>query len=151
MIKRIVFVCLGNICRSPMAEAIMKQLLKENNLEKSFQIDSMATSFEEAGNSVYPLAQDKLKEKGILNFTHQAKVFRKGNYDEYDYIVGMEDSNIYDLMRIVGGDKDHKIRKLIEQHNIKDPWYTRNFEVAYQEIKYGCQQFLKELIKREGE
>lgn len=149
--KKILFVCLGNICRSPMAEAIMKRLLKEYYLDMNFQVDSKATSFEEIGNPVYPPAQEKLEEKGILNFSHQAQVFRKEDYDNYDYIIGMEDSNIYALMRIVGSDKEKKIRKLIDYHDIADPWYTRDFEVAYQEIEYGCQQFLQELIKREGE
>jgi len=149
--KKIVFVCLGNICRSPMAEAIMQRLLKDHHLEMNFQVDSRATSFEEIGNSVYPLAQKKLKEKGILDFHHQAQILKKEDYDYYDYIIGMEDSNIYDLMRIVGSDRDKKVRKLIENHDIKDPWYTRNFEIAYQEIEYGCQQLLESLIKREGE
>lgn len=149
--KKIVFVCLGNICRSPMAEAIMKEILKEYHLNKSFQVDSKATSFEEIGNPIYPLAQKKLKEKGIIGFSHQAQVFRKDDYNNYDYIIGMEDSNIDDLIWIVGSDKDKKIGKLIPKHNIKDPWYTRDFETAYQEIEYGCRQFLKELIKREGE
>ena len=134
-----------------MAEAIMKRLLKEYYLDMNFQVDSKATSFEEIGNPVYPPAQEKLEEKGILNFSHQAQVFRKEDYDNYDYIIGMEDSNIYALMRIVGSDKEKKIRKLIDYHDIADPWYTRDFEVAYQEIEYGCQQFLQELIKREGE
>lgn len=134
-----------------MAEAIMKKLLKEYHLEMNFQVDSKATSIEEIGNPVYPLAQKKLEEKGILNFSHQAHVFKKDDYDNYDYIIGMEGSNIYALMRIVSSDKEKKIRKLIDCHDIADPWYTRDFEVAYQEIEYGCQQFLQELIKREGE
>lgn len=134
-----------------MAEAIMKELLKELNLELNFQVDSRATSFEEIGNPIYPLAQDKLREKGILDFSHQAQVFKKEDYVNYDYIIGMEDSNIYDLMHIIGSDKDKKIFKLIDNHNIKDPWYTRDFETTYQEIEYGCKAFLMELIKREGE
>ncbi len=134
-----------------MAEAIMKKLLKEQKLEMIFQVDSMATSFEEVGNPIYPPAREKLKERGILAFTHQAKVFKKENYDEYDYIIGMEESNIYNLIRIVDADQEHKIRKLLGHHDIKDPWYTRDFETTYQEIEYGCRQLLEELIKREGE
>lgn len=150
MIK-IVFVCLGNICRSPMAEAIMKRLVREHHLESNFLIESRATSIEESGNSVYPLAQEKLREKGIIDFFHKSQGFDKEEYDFFDYIIGMDDSNIQSLIRIVGSDQNKKIRKLIPNHEIADPWYTRNFEVAYQEIQSGCELFLEELIKREGD
>ncbi len=150
MIK-IVFVCLGNICRSPMAEAIMKRLIQNQSPDSQFLIDSRATSIEELGNPIYPPAQQKLREKGIHDFTHKSQVFCKEEYDYYDYIIGMDDSNIRDLIHIVGSDPKKKICKLIENHNIADPWYTRNFEVAYQEIEQGCKAFLEKIIKREGE
>jgi len=129
MIK-IVFVCLGNICRSPMAEAIMKELVFESEIKEEFFIDSKATSTEELGNPIYPLAKKKLEEKGILYFSHDAQVFRKEDYDFY--------------------------RKSIPNYDIDDPWYTRNFEKAYNDIYNGCQKLLKELMKqkktkREGE
>lgn len=155
MIK-IVFVCLGNICRSPMAEAIMKKLVFESEIKEEFVIDSKATSTEELGNPIYPLAKKKLEEKGILYFSHNAQVFRKEDYDFYDYIIVMEDSNIRNLLYIVGNDDSKKIRKLIPNYDIDDPWYTRNFEKAYNDIYNGCQKLLKELMKqkktkREGE
>ena len=107
MIK-IVFVCLGNICRSPMAEAIMKELVFESEIKEEFFIDSKATSTEELGNPIYPLAKKKLEEKGILYFSHDAQVFRIEDYDFYDYIIVMEDSNIRNLLYIVGNDDSKK-------------------------------------------
>jgi len=149
--KKIVFVCLGNICRSPMAEAIMNQLLEESGLKSKFIIESRATSKEEEGNPIYPLAKEKLIEKGISNFSHYSQVFTKEKYEYYDYIIGMDDKNIHSLLQIVGNDWNKKIKKLHPNHNILDPWYTRDFETTYQEIEKGCRLLLEDLIKREGE
>lgn len=152
--KKIVFVCLGNICRSPMAEAIMKEIIKEKDLESLFLIDSKATSYEELGNPVYYLAKEKLEEKGINNFYHRSQVFEKKDYSKYDYIVAMDDNNVKSLLGIVNDDSKNKIRKLLPNHNIADPWYTGNFELTYQEIKKGCLLLLDEItekLKREGE
>lgn len=134
-----------------MAEAIMKRLVQEQHLNSEFLIESRATSIEELGNPVYPPAQQKLREKGITDFMHESQVFHKEEYDLYDYIIGMDDSNIRNLIRIVGSDPNKKISKLIANHDIADPWYTRNFEVAYQEIEQGCKTLLEKLTKREGE
>lgn len=131
-----------------MAEAIMKHLLKEDHLDSKYEITSRATSSEESGNSIYPNAQQKLREKGILNFSHQSKVFIKEEYNKYDLIIGMEDKNIDSLLRITGSDPQKKIRKLIPNHNIADPWYTRNFELTYQEIEEGCKTLIEELEKK---
>lgn len=147
---RIVFVCLGNICRSPMAEAIMKKMVSDMGISKQFLIDSKATSTEELGNPIYPLAKKKLEEKGIYNFSHQAQVFQNEDYDFYDYVIVMEDSNIRNLMYIIGNDSLLKIHKLIPDYNIDDPWYTRDFENTYNDICYGCSQLLEKIIKQEN-
>lgn len=129
-----------------MAEAIMKKMVSDMGLSKQFLIDSKATSNEELGNPVYPLAKRKLEEKGIYNFSHQSQVFQKEDYDFYDYVIVMEDSNIRNLLYIIHSDPLLKVRKLIPDYNIDDPWYTRDFETAYDDIYYGCQKLLEELI-----
>lgn len=131
-----------------MAEAIMKNLLKEYHLELQYEIESRATSNEEVNNPIYPNAQQKLREKGILDFTHYAQTFEKEDYDKFDLIIGMEDTNIYKLLDIVKSDPQKKIRKLIPNHNIADPWYTRDFEISFQEIKKGCEALIIELEKK---
>lgn len=149
--KKICFVCLGNICRSPMAEFIMKDLLIKNNLIDDFLVESRATSYEEYGNSIYPKAKDKLIEKGIA-FNHQKKAtpLVKDDYKKYDYIIAMEDRNIKDISYIFG-ESMAKVYRLLDFSNnprdISDPWYTNDFEKAYQDILEGCLFFLAFLTK----
>ena len=146
MIK-VLFVCLGNICRSPMAEFIFKDMVKKCGLEKEFFIDSAATSFEEVGNGLYYGAQDKLDEKAIPYTNHKARRITEDDYKKFDYILGMEERNITNIKRIVGEDVDNKIYRLLDFSNnprdISDPWYTGNFEVAYNDIVEGLEGFLK--------
>lgn len=138
---KVLFVCYGNICRSPMALMIFQEIIRQNQKEDFFFCDSCATSFEEIGNDIYPPIKKKLEEKQIPYSKHQAKIFRKEFYDMFDYIIVMEESNKYELLRLVD-DKEGKIHLLLEYtekvRDIEDPWYTRDFEKAYQDIYLGC-------------
>ncbi len=144
---RILFVCHGNICRSPMAEFIFKDMVQKRGLQKYYEIDSAATSMEETGNPIYYLAKAKLREKGIPFTEHYAHQVRKGDYDRYDYIILMDRMNIRWLNRIIPKDPDGKIRLLLETRTIEDPWYTRDFETAYLDIVEGCELLLEETEK----
>ena len=143
---RILFVCLGNICRSPMAKFIFQELLKRKGIENDFIVDSAATSNEEIGNGLYYNADMKLGEKNIEHKNHVAKQIKKEDYNKFDYIIGMEKRNIDDILRIVGDDFDRKVYRLLDfsdnPRDISDPWYTRNFEKAYLDIYEGCESLL---------
>ena len=143
MKNRICFVCLGNICRSPMAEYMMKEKLRKRNLLDSFEIVSRATSYEEEGNDLYPPAKEKLREKGIPFERHYAKRVEKEDFHHFDYFVCMEEKNIRELQRIIG--KSDKIIKLLER-DISDPWYTGEFEKTYQDLDEGLELFLKRFL-----
>ncbi len=149
MIK-VLFVCHGNICRSPMAEFVLKKLVKEQGIEQEFLIASRATSNEEIGNPVYYLAKEKLRDVGISSEGKQAQKLKSEDYDQYDYIIGMDTENIREMKRIFG--KTDKIYKLLDftetKKDIVDPWYTRDFETAYQEIVKGCLGFLDFIQKQ---
>ena len=151
MIK-VLFVCLGNICRSPMSEYVFKDMVKKKGLEKQFYIASSATSYEEVGNDMHYGTKDKLNEKGIPYTRHKARRIEKQDYEKYDYIIGMEESNIRNILRIVGNDKDNKIYKLLDfsknSRDIADPWYTGNFTVTYNDIVEGCTGFLDYLKRK---
>lgn len=146
MIK-VLFVCLGNICRSPMAEFVFKDMVKKQGLEDKFRIDSAATSSGEQGNTMYPGTRQKLEEKGISYTEHKSRQITKEDYQNYDYLLGMEESNIRNIKRIIGEDKENKIYRLLDFTNqprdIADPWYTGNFDITYQNVKEGCEAFLK--------
>ena len=148
MIK-VMFVCLGNICRSPMAEFVLKDMVKKQGLEKEFYIKSSATSSEEIGNDIHYGTRDKLIQKGISFEKRKATRLKPEDYKKYDYIIGMEDSNIRNIQRIVGGDNDNKVYRLLDFSNnprdIADPWYTGNFEITYNDIVEGCNGFLNYL------
>ena len=150
MIK-VLFVCLGNICRSPMAEYIFKDMVKKQGLSDKFEISSAATSYEEIGNDMHYGTKQKLMQNNIPFDKHKAKRITKEDYKKYDYIIGMEQSNINNILRIVGKDVQNKIYKLLdftkEPKDIDDPWYTGDFETTYQEIKVGCQALLEKIIK----
>lgn len=150
MIK-ILFVCLGNICRSPMAEFIYKDLVKSKGVANHFIINSAATSTEEIGNGIHIGTRKKLEEKGIKYTAHRARQMTAEDYKKYDYIIGMENANIKDIIKIVGEDKQGKIHRLLDFSNqgkdIADPWYTGNFDNTYDEIKLGCEAFLEYCLK----
>ena len=145
MIK-VMFVCLGNICRSPMAEFVLKDMVKKQGLEKEFYIKSSATSSEEIGNDIHYGTRDKLIQNGISFTKRKAVKLRAEDYKKYDYIIGMEKSNVINIKRIVGEDVDDKIYKLLDfsdtPRDIADPWYTGNFENTFNDIVEGCNGFL---------
>lgn len=148
---KILFVCLGNICRSPMAEYIFKDMVKNKGLEKQFYIESAATSYGEIGNDMHHGTKDKLDEMGIPYKKHKAKRIEKQDYEKYNYIIGMEEINIRNILRIIGSDHDKKIYRLLEfsknPRDIADPWYTGDFTVTYEDIVEGCMGFFNYLEK----
>lgn len=146
MIK-ILFVCHGNICRSPMAEFIMKNLVKD--FKEDFYIESRATSSEEIGNPVYPPAKRKLKEHGILCDLKTAKKMTKEDYKNFDYIILMDKNNLRNIKYIIEEDTDNKISLLLnwagEDKEVSDPWYTGDFDTCYNDILRGCKGVLKKI------
>ena len=149
MKHRILFVCHGNICRSPMAEFVMKHLVKEAGMEAYFYIESAATSTEEIGNSVYPPARRKLAEHGIGCQGKTARQMTRGDYDRFDLLVGMDSWNIRNMNRICGGDPDGRIVMLMDYTDrpgdVADPWYTGDFEATWRDVLEGCQGLLNAL------
>ena len=148
--KNVLFVCLGNICRSPMAEFMFKDLVKKKGLENEFHIESAGTSNEEYGNGVYYLARQKLAEVGIIPDGKTARQITKEDYNKFDYIIAMEERNIRGILRIVGEDREGKIYRLLDfrdtPRDISDPWYTRNFNNTYLDLKEGLEAFLDKII-----
>ena len=148
---KILFVCHGSICRSPMAEFIFGDLVKKANLEASFQIASAATSREEIGNDVYPPARAELRAHGIPVGHRAAVQVTPRDYDDYDWLLTMDENNARNLRRILPHDPDGKIRALLSfaglQRGIADPWYTDDFEAAYRDIDEGCRALLAFLLR----
>lgn len=149
--KKLLFVCHGNICRSPMAEFIFRDMVAKRGLAAEFSIASAATSREEIGNPVYPPAKRKLKEHGIDPAGKTARQMTAQDYKDYDYLLAAERYNIRNMERITGGDPQHKIFRLLDfsdrPRDIADPWYTGDFDEAWDDIVEGCQAFLKWLEK----
>ena len=145
----VLFVCHGNFCRSPMAEFVMKDLVKKAGLESEFHIESAATSTEEIGNSVYPPARRKLAEHGIGCAGKTARQLRRDDYAQWDYIVGMDEANRRNMNRICGGDPEGKITLLLDHtshtREVADPWYTGNFERTWQDVLEGCTALLSKI------
>ena len=147
--KRILFVCHGNICRSPMAEFVMKDLVSKAGRSDDFHIESAATSTEEIGNDVYPPARRKLAEHGISCKGKTARQMTRADYDRFDLLIGMDHWNIRNMTRICGGDPERKIRMLMDYTNrpgeVADPWYTGNFDATWRDVLLGCQCLLEDL------
>lgn len=149
------FVCHGNICRSPMAEFILRDMVARRGIADNFVISSCATSTEEiwgdVGNPVYPPAKAELAKHGINCDGKRAVQLKKSDYPKYDLFIGMDSMNIRNMHRILGGDPDGKIRKLMEftgsGKDVADPWYSGNFDIAYRDIYNGCQALLENLSK----
>ncbi len=148
------FVCHGNICRSPMAEFILKDMVAKKGLQNDFVICSSATSTEEIfngiGNPVYPPAKAVLENHKISPDGKRAVQLKQSDYDKYDLFIGMDSANIRNMKRIFGGDCENKIHKLMEytssSADVSDPWYTRDFDRCYNDIYKGCKALLEELI-----
>ena len=155
---RILFVCHGNICRSPMAEFCLKELVRTTGLEDGFQIDSAATSTEEiwngVGNPVYPPAKKELAKHGFACEGKRAVLLRRKDYDRYDLIIGMDRHNLRNMKRILGPDPESKIRLLLDYTerpgDIADPWYTNDFEKTWSDILRGCRGLLDALREKES-
>lgn len=149
---KILFVCHGNICRSPMAEFVMKDLVKNANLENDFLIDSKATSTEELGNSVHPGTLKKLAQEGIKTFPHKASQLNKEDYQKYDFIIGMDSWNKRNILKIFGSDAEHKVYLLLDftnqKRDIADPWYTHDFNSTFRDVKQGCTSLLNFILKK---
>ena len=154
MIK-ILFICHGNICRSPMCEFIMKKLVAEKGLSQDFYIASAATGTEEIwngiGNPVYPPAKAKLAEHGISCAGKRAVQLTPSDYGKYDYLIGMDSANIRNMRRMLGSDPEGKIAKLLSfagsERDISDPWYTGDFDATYRDAVQGCEALLAHLLE----
>ena len=148
MIK-VMMVCWGNICRSPMAEFVLKDMVKKQRIEDKFIISSSATSREEIGNGVHHGTRRKLAEMGVPCGDHRAVQITKKDYDNYDYILIMDDMIERSLMRIIGSDTEGKVHGLLDfssrPRDIADPWYTGDFDVTYDDVAEGCETFLAHL------
>lgn len=148
---RILFVCHGNICRSPMAEFVMKDLAARAGLAGEFFIESAATSTEELGHPVYPPARRKLAEHGLTCAGKTARQMRRDDYERFDLLIGMDNANLRNMRRIAGGDPAGKIHLLLDfTHSpgeVDDPWYSGDFDAAWRDIMNGCQGLLAYCLK----
>ena len=146
---KILFVCHGNICRSPMAEFVMKDMVKSAGIADDFHIASAAVSAEELGNPVYPPARRKLAEHGISCAGHAARQMNRADYERWDYLVCMDGSNLRRMERICGGDPEGKMSRLMDftsrPGDVADPWYTGDFEATWQDVCEGCRGLLERL------
>ena len=154
MIK-VLFICHGNICRSPMAEMVLKDLARKQHIQDRLYINSAATSREEIGNGVHYGTRRKLAQEGIPCSDHRAVQVTKADYDKYDYLIVMDSHNTRNLMRIIGQDPEGKVSMLLdyagrEGQSIADPWYTGNFDDTYRDVVEGCEGFI-EYLKEKGE
>ena len=153
--RRIMFVCHGNICRSPMAEFITKHILERLGLSDEYLVSSSATSTEELGNPLYPPAAVELKQRGIAFNNRRATRLSSSDYDKYDLFVLMDDNNIRNIRRIFPSDTENKVHKLLSfcglDRDVADPWYTGCFDEAYDDIFRGCIALLSSIDCRINE
>ena len=149
---RVLFVCHGNICRSPMAEFLMKELVRQAGQAEAFCIASAATSAEELGNPVYPPVRRKLAEHGIDCTGKTARQLTRRDYEDWDLLIGMDEENMAGMRRLFGGDPEGKLHMLLEyaglHQGVADPWYTRDFDAAWQDVTVGCTALLNRLSRR---
>ncbi|MDY3746563.1 MAG: low molecular weight protein-tyrosine-phosphatase [Lachnospiraceae bacterium] len=147
---RVLFICHGNICRSPMAEFVFKDLIKKRHVDDLFFVASAATSTEEIGNPVHYGTRNKLASLGISTAGKYAVQLRRSDYDKYDYLIGMEQRNVANMRRIAGGDPEGKMYNLLDftghPRDIADPWYTGDFDATYDDILEGCTALLDQLL-----
>ena len=143
---KILFVCHGNICRSPMAEFVMKDIVNKAGMASDFFIESAATSSEELGNPVYPPVRQMLREHGIDCSEKKARKLQKQDYEKYDLLIGMDTENLYNMRRICGGDCAEKLHLLMtftsRPGDVADPWYTRDFKTTWRDVEDGCRGLL---------
>ena len=151
MIK-ILFVCHGNICRSPMAEFVMKDMVRKAGLENRFVIESKAARRDELGNDTHYGTKAMLRQMGIPFAKRRATLLDRSDYDAYDYLIGMDEENMRDMLRLFGGDPNGKIYKLLrfadEDRDVADPWYTGNFDETYEDVLKGCTALLRMIGKK---
>lgn len=147
---RVLFVCHGNICRSPMAEFILKDMVKKRGISNNFHIESCATSTEEIGNSLHYGAKAKLKEMGIPFHHREARQLTRKDYQNFDFLLCMDQWNVRNIMRIIRKDPEDKVHMLLEyaaeNREIADPWYTGNFDATYDDLILGCEAFLEKIL-----
>lgn len=145
---QILFICHGNICRSPMAEYVLKDMAREMGIEHRLHIESAATSAEELGNPIYPPVLQKLAEHGIICGKHAARRLRKADYDEFDMLIGMDEANVRSICRICG--QNEKVSMLLDYTDrpgdVADPWYTGDFEATWRDVERGCRGLLNSLL-----
>ena len=148
---KVLFVCHGNICRSPMAEFVLKDMVKKRGWEELFHIASSATSTEEIGNPAHPGTRKILAKAGISTDGKYAVQLRRKDYDDYDYLIAMDGNNLRNMARIIGSDHEGKVYRLLDftdsTGDIADPWYTGNFELTYSDVCCGCEAFLEKIMK----
>ncbi len=146
---RILFICHGNICRSTMAQSVMTELVRRAGREDEFEIDSAATSYEEIGNPPHWGTEIKLREVGIPVVAHRARIITPAEYDSWDHIIYMDGENRRGLARILRGDPDNKVSRLLDwtdrPGDVADPWYTGNFDDTYRDVLAGCTALLEQL------
>ena len=149
--KRIMFVCHGNICRSPLAEFVMKDLVNKKELSDLFYIESSATSAEETGNPIYPPIKDIMRKYSVPFEEHYAKRIKAEDYEKFDLFVIMDNNNYRNIIRILGSDPDNKVHLLLEysgqNRDVEDPWYYGNFDKTYDDVLSGCKALLEHLEK----
>lgn len=150
---RILMVCHGNICRSPMAEFVIKDMIEREHLGKLFYVASAATSMEEIGNPVHQGTRETLKRYGISTDGKYAVQLSRKDYDQYDYLIGMEQRNVTNMLRILSQDPEGKVRRLLDfssnPRDIADPWYTGDFDRTYHDVYEGCKALFEYILTQE--